>query len=163
MFLCPTAVDATDRARFATPTAVEDIPMTAFTACGSPAITPVKVVRFPGKATLFITPTATDESEVAEEKFERPIQTELLPPRVATFAYPNVEELSAAEVLELPTAVANPVLAVFPAPTATAETPLAVLLDPTAVASEPVLAVLNRPTAVELSDEAVFERPTAVV
>jgi hypothetical protein len=68
-----------------TPNALDEIPMAALAAWGSPAMTPLVPVKFVGVATLFITPTATDDRLVAEEKFERPIATELVEPAVQVF------------------------------------------------------------------------------
>jgi hypothetical protein len=95
-----------------------------------------------------MTPTAVDERLVADEKFERPTDTEFVDPAVQTLAYPNADEFIAAAVFELPTAVDNSALAVLVSP-------------PTAVESVPDASCLN-PHARDLSPRASLPTPTAV-
>jgi hypothetical protein len=124
---------------------------------------------------LFITPTATELSEVALEKFERPIETEFVDPAVQVLNAPSADELIAAATLNGPKAVAYKADAVLDLPMAVDPVPLAVLLRPIAIAytdeavfNEPAanapvppLAVLLLPTAHEYTAEAVFKIPTA--
>jgi hypothetical protein len=69
-------------------------------------MTPVLLAMFETVATLFMMPRATAESEVAVQKFDRPIRTTLSAPATPVFLYPTVTAVTAGEAQTLPRATA---------------------------------------------------------